>query len=215
MRIFQRAVFVFGMFWLLTQTVRHIYVRVEDRTSVLDKYEKTAADDEVGNAKSLEELVTKYDPLRKQGDKIREEIEQAVKGLKDEARQDKNNELDKKYEKELADERKFRTGIENWESNTRTVFELRTFWFLGFVLCVVGATFYCMGTKWLGIAFIIPGFTEMVYWTSPSFRYGLNAELEFHRLLNNKIGFSLAALVIMIVFWQVGVRMEKKEDLKL
>jgi hypothetical protein len=212
MRAFQRVVFIIGMFWLLTQTVRHIYVRIEDRTSVLDQFNKTPTDDEVGKAKSLDELIAKYGPLKKQADTIRDEIDDAVIGLKDEARQDKDTELRKKYKKEIDDEEKYRNGINHWESNAKTIFELRAFWLLGMVLVVIGAIFYCKGAKWLGLAFVVPGFAEMIYWTSPTLRsFGLTADLEFNRLLNNKIAFSLAALVAIVVFWQVAMRMEERE----
>ena len=52
-------------FALIAQALRLIYIKVfENRTSVLDKYEKTQVDDEIRGVQSLDELLVKYDEAR-------------------------------------------------------------------------------------------------------------------------------------------------------
>ena len=55
---------------LVVQTVRHAYMLwFEARGSVLDKYDQPVKS-EIGSAGSLDELLQRYDPVRKQVDEL-------------------------------------------------------------------------------------------------------------------------------------------------
>jgi hypothetical protein len=65
MGAFQKTLFIIALFTLLTQTVRHLYVRrIEPTNSALDRYEP-AVKEEIKKANSLDELVKRYDEARK------------------------------------------------------------------------------------------------------------------------------------------------------
>ena len=190
---FQKTLFTLAMFVLVTQTVRHVYVKwFEDRTSVLDGYTKDETDQEIDKAESLEELLAKYGPLKEKVD----QLDKQCKGMPDE----ELKKFKEKHSEEYRIESQVGGAIRDWESKSKEIRELRIFWSCGVGLLVLGALLHCKGGKWLGMALIIPGFSEMIWWTSPSFALG-GARLEFNRLLNNKIFFSAAALVLLVAVW--------------
>ena len=58
---------------------------------------------------------------------------------------------------------------------------------------------------------MIAGFSEFIYWTSPTFLG--SATREFDRLLLNKLVFSLASLVLLgLAIYLLGVFSEEKSD---
>jgi hypothetical protein len=65
------------------------------------------------------------------------------------------------------------------------------------------------GRDWPGMAFIVPGIVEMIWWTSPSFGLA-GSPLEFKRLLMNKLVFTLITLVLVIAAWVMQERKPKK-----
>ena len=193
MRGFQKTLFLLAMFVLVTQTVRHVYVKwFEVRTSVLDQYTKNATAREIDRAESLEELLAKYGPAKEKTD----ELDRQSKGMSEEEQKKFRSEHTEEYRKEAQ----VGAAIRDWEAKSREIRELRIFWACGLGLVVLGAAFYWRGGWWLGMAMLVPGFTEMIWWTSPSLGWG-GARLEFDRLLSNKLVFSTASLLLLSAAW--------------
>lgn len=72
MRALEKTLAILAFVVLVSQTVRHAYLLwLEPRASVLDKYDQPLKND-IANAGSLDELVRRYDPVRKQVDADRQ-----------------------------------------------------------------------------------------------------------------------------------------------
>lgn len=182
MRALQKTLFIISLIILLTQTVRHLYVRwVEPTRSALDKYESPVKDD-IKKANSLDELVKQYEEARK---KTPEPEFQFVDPT--------NN------SRKISDtEHHLWSAIKEWEGRTREIFELRFFWSCGLLLLVLGLMCYKQKYPWLGLAIITAGIAEMIWWTCPSFRWN-EASREFDKLLTNKIVFSVMSIVLLLI----------------
>ena len=195
---------------LLTQSGRHFYVKYLERTSsILDKY-KEDIKKEIEEAGSLEDLVTKYDPAKKRVDKLDALEEEQQKAMPEKDRETFRNEFQEQYKKEYARESELRSAILDWETKSNEIRELRIFWAFGFVLFILGCIIY-LKLPWLGMAFVIPGIVEMIWWTSPSFQLSGTVR-EFERLLNNKIVFTNITLLLLITVWVICSSRGKKHQ---
>lgn len=193
--------FILAMFVLATQTVRHVYVKwLEDRTSVMDRFNKDKTDLEIAKAESLQDLLVKYGPAREKTDRLDKEH----KSMSDEERK----KFTKDHEDEYQVERQLGSAIRDWEAKSKEIRELRIFWSCGFGLLILGGLVYARGGRWTGTALVIPGFVEMIWWTSPTLSF-VGAQLEFDRLLNNKICFSAITLGLLIAVWLAKERFER------
>ena len=68
-----RTLAILASLMLAIQTVRHTYVLwFAPRTSVLERYDRPLAKT-IDSAQSLDELLQKYDPIRKEADRVRAE----------------------------------------------------------------------------------------------------------------------------------------------
>jgi hypothetical protein len=185
----QKTLFIIALLVLLTQTVRHLYVRwVEPTSSALDKYELPVKE-EIKKANSLDELLKQYDEARK---KTPEAENRAVDPLTISGRPSETDVL--------------KTAIQEWEARTKEIFELRFFWGCGLVLLLLGLLCYRQQCLWLGLTLITTGIAEMVWWTSPSFRWG-GASREFDKLLTNKIAFSLMSIILLLITGHIVERL--------
>ena len=184
------VLFIIGILILTTQTTRHIYVRIHyDKPSVLDKYEDEEIDVEIKHSSSLDTLLIQFDNayhavIDFEKDKTKEELKKYFK-YKDEPYLTKS---------------KYKAAIIDWESKREKNHELIVFWLVGLFFIILGLLLYSKKLDWLGISFIISGFLEMIWWSSPSFYTG-GAHVEFLRLLNTKIVFSIITLLILIGIW--------------
>jgi hypothetical protein len=176
----QKTLFIIAFLGLLPQTIRHLYVRwAEPSTSVLDKYE-TPVKEGIKKASSLDELVKQYDEARKktpeaEGSTVDSRVILA----------------------ETSNVLLLQGAIQEWEGRTKEIFELRFFWGCGFVLLLMGIFCYGQTYLWLGLSLITAGITEMIWWTSPSFRWAGGSK-EFDKLLTNKIIFSIASIILLL-----------------
>jgi hypothetical protein len=184
MKTFLRVLAILASVFLLVQTVRHAYVRwLEPRTSVLDKYDQPLKDT-IATAASLDELVRRYDPVRKEADRVKAERRAA----------DPKAEFD--YDQEpFKSESALCEAISSWEERAKEVRALRIYWLVGFIFAATGLVCYLKINRWLGVTLLIVGFSEAVYWTSPSF-LGTSTQ-EFDRLLVNKLVLSLISLAAL------------------
>jgi hypothetical protein len=201
----QKTLAIIAFLILASQTIRHSYVRwIEPRASVLDKYDQPLKN-EITSAASINELLRRYDPVRKQVDVARQELSKAGKKMTYE----EEKELEP-YKTEHA----LREAISEWEEKSKEIHELRFFWLVGLAFFVLGLVIYRKLNRWFGLTLLIAGFAEFIYWTSPTF-LGANTR-EFDRLLANKLAFSVISLVLLIaVIWLNRIFTNEAEQSRL
>jgi uncharacterized protein YhaN len=180
------------MFVCLIQTVRHVYVRFNyDRPSVLNNYDQDQTDRYIKNSESLELLRVKFDSAN-----------QAIKIIEKGKTRDEIDSLRRENNKLYDAEYDYRNAIQNWESKEEELHEVIVFWLAGLFLLVLGSLLYYKNLKWLGIALIIPGLTEMIWWSSPQMTSS-GATLEFLKLLSTKLILSFISLITLASIWML------------
>jgi len=201
----QKTLAIIAFLILASQTVRHAYVRwFEPKTSVLDKYDQPLKN-EITAATSLDELLRRYEPVRKEVDAARQERSKTGKKITYE----EEKELEP-YKSAQA----LRGAINEWEEKSKEIRELRFFWLTGLAFFVLGLLTYKKLTRWLGLALLIVGFAEFIYSTCPTF-LGSNTH-EFDRLLVNKLALSVVSLVLLVVvIWLNRIFTNEAEQSKL
>jgi hypothetical protein len=202
MKPLQKTLFIIALLTLSAQTVRHLYVRwIEPTSSVLDKYEAPVKEG-IKKAGSLEELDKQYEEARKKFLESEPKIYGAGNG---------DAQLMKAHLQNSETENALKTAIQEWERMTKEIFELRFFWLCGLAILILGLLCYKREYFWVGLAFITTGISEMIWWTSPSFRWGGGSK-EFDKLLTNKIAFSLASIILLLI---TGHLVERMNSLKM
>lgn len=189
MRNFQIVLFVIAMVVSTTQTFRHVYVKwIEPTESALDQF-KVGTESDIANAKTIEDLV----PLFAEADR-------AVRAYES----DSTNPRIKTYERQTtepyATRKKLEDEIVSREQRTSQITQLRFYWAGGLFSILVGIWAYGRINRWIGISGVIVGFSEMLYWTSPLVHRSWHGQ-EFVSLLNNKLVFSAATLVLLVGLW--------------
>jgi hypothetical protein len=171
------------------QTFRHAFVLwVEPRDSVLLKYDETR--EEILSAGSLDELVQQFEEARKK-------VQQWEQGKSDkEKQQAKSYPPDEPYKSEWM----LRKAIETWEDQQREIWRLHFYWSCGLAILLAGLAAGRWFHPWLGAAWIITAFVEMIWWTSPAFNI-FGSQVEFDRLVLWKLVYSLATLAILLGCW--------------
>jgi response regulator RpfG family c-di-GMP phosphodiesterase len=154
MKNFKTTMFILAMLIVLTQTIRHLYVRCYyDRPSVLDKYHDTEIDKYIKKSVSLDSLLIKYD-------KAFNDVKLFEKGKT-------NKEIDslKLIDEEIYDTKhSYRSAIEDWEAKENKIHEVVRFWISGIILILFGSFFYYKKKKWFGLTLVITGLVELTYW---------------------------------------------------
>ena len=198
MRKFQTVMFVLLMVVASTQTFRHVNVKwIEPTGSVLDQF-KSETESEIAQARTLDELLPLYADAKSQVEKYE------ANG---------SNPPIERYEREVTEpyktEGELRGEIEQRENQQRQVFQLYFYWLGGLASIFVGVLVYRKVNEWVGIAAVVTGFLEMVFWTSPLNHY--HPGQEFGLLLNSKLGLSVATLALLISLWlATGRKLERK-----
>jgi hypothetical protein len=203
----QKTLAIIALLALVSQSVRHAYrLWLEPRGSALDKYDQPLKDT-IENAGSLEELLGRYDKARKEVDEKRQQRKEAEQP---ERVQLYSAELTEPYKSERA----LREAITDWEKKDAEIHELRFYWMVGLALLILGIVSYRKLSRWFGLTLLIAGFSEFIYWTSPTF-FGPGTR-EYNRLLANKLVFSVASLILLLaVIWIKGIFANEKEQTKL
>ena len=188
MRALQRTLAIVASLYLGVQTVRHAYVLwFEPRSSVLDRFDQPLRN-EINAAGSLEELVRRYEPVRKDADRVKAERRAADPKTRFEIEEDVEP---------FRSERALRDAINGWEEKSKEIHALRFYWTVGCAIAIVGMLSAVYLNRWLGLTLLIVGFAELVYWTSPTF-LGPSTR-EFDRLLVNKLALSAVSVVLLVV----------------
>lgn len=190
------------MFVLTTQGIRHLYVwKIEPRTSVLDRFEKTDTSKAIAEAKSLEELVARYEPVQKTARQLDADLEKNQARIEDpEQYRLYETKFRQAHRTEYARESLLQSAIREWEANSTKILELRAFWIAGALLLIPGAILLARGSYWLGLSFIIPAVVEMLWWSSPSLSFS-GCPKEFDRLLENKFYLTVITFVFVFALW--------------
>jgi len=192
MKALQRTLAILAWLFLIVQTVRHAYVlRLEPRVSLLDKYDEPLKD-EIAAAASVGELLKRYEPIRADVDRIKAERRVA----------NPTAHLEDDHEAEpFKSEQSLRAAISSWEERAKEIRALRFYWFVGFTLVGLGLGVYARTNRWLGVTLLIVAFSEMIYWTCPTF-LGVTTR-EFDRLLGHKLVLSLVSLTLLTLVTRV------------
>jgi hypothetical protein len=186
MKALHRTLAILASLFLAVQTVRHAYVLwLEPRMSVLDRFDRPLKD-EIAAATSVEDLVRRYEPVRKEADRIKGERRAA---------DPKAHFEDEREVEPFKSEASLREAITNWEQRAKEVHSLRFYWLVGFILSAMGVATYLRQHRWLGTTLLIVGFSEIIYWTTPTF-FGGGIQ-EFDRLVENKLALSVVSVVIL------------------
>ncbi|HMF89937.1 MAG TPA: hypothetical protein VKL40_04785 [Candidatus Angelobacter sp.] len=202
MNALQKTLAIIAFLALASQMVRHAYrLWLEPRGSALDKYEQPLKDD-IARATSLEELLARYDKVRKEADEKRKELDKQDTKNRDYARERETE----PFKSELA----LSEAINDWEKKSREVHELRFYWSAGFVFLILGLVAYKKLSRWFGLTLSIVAFSEFIYWTSPAISG--SGTREFDRLLANKLAFTVVSLVLLLaVIWLNRIFADKSE----
>lgn len=192
MNTVQRTLGIIALVILTAQTVRHAYLLwLEPRGSVLDRYDQPLKN-EIAAAKSLDELVAMYEPVRKEADRAKS---QAPPKKGEDAYL-----FDRIDQEPFKSEASLRNAIHDWEAKARELHSLRFYWLVGLCLLLGGTAIFHWANQWLGLPLEIAAFSEFIYWTSPTFFGGVGRE--FDRLLASKLFFSLLSLALLLaVAW--------------
>lgn len=211
MRAIQTVLFTLAMLVITIQSIRHVYVRfLEPRTSVLDKYDQTETKKAIQNADSLEALLKLYDPARKVVDQLDEQMKKGEIGKTKDERDLFREKFNDEHKKEYDCASELGYAIRQWEERSKEIYELRVFWLFGLTLGIIGTLFLSFKWSWFGMALVIPGVIEMIWWTAPSLSFG-GCPLEYDRLLINKLVFTLITLLIVMVWWGLTAKTRRSE----
>ena len=211
MRPLRIVILLLTLLVLTTQAARHIYVRyVEPRTSVLDRFDDTDAKKVIQKAQALDDLIKEYEPARKRVDDLDKDLKRELSTKTRDEYYMHEQKWKEDHKQEYQREEELKKAIQEWENHSKEILELRVFWFFGLGFFLAGALMLNGGRNWVGIAFLIPGIVEMIWWTSPSFRFA-GSPLEFDRLLNNKLSFTIITIVLLLATWYLSQRREKKD----
>lgn len=210
MKALKITVFLLAVLVLTTQFARHIYVRyLEPRGSVLDTYEQTETKKAIKSAASLGELVSRYDVAKKRVDELDKQRKKAEANKSRDDRDVLRDKFGEEHKEDYERETDLKRAIQEWEKRSEEIYELRVFWLFGFAFFLAGAILLVKGREWLGMAFIVSGIVEMIWWTSPSFRFA-GSPIEFERLLMNKLVFTIITLILAIAAWVMQEKKPKK-----
>jgi hypothetical protein len=99
-------------------------------------------------------------------------------------------------EEPFKSEATLRQAIEEWEEKQRQLFQMRVYWTFGFATALLGLVVHKNMSHWLGLAWLITGFSEMIWWCSPPWIYRVTTESD--RLLSNKLILSVLTTVLIV-----------------
>jgi hypothetical protein len=168
-----------------TQTFRHFYVRFLDKDeSVLDKY-RTELEVKIYESNDMNQLEKLYVENRQ---KI-ERIENSNEKIED----------NEDYKTLQREKQEITRAIVRAESLNESKYKLMIYWTIGLFCIIFGCVSYFFTSKWISLASLISGFSEMTLWTSPFF--DRNNTLNFIELLNMKLLLSIITLVLIITLW--------------
>ena len=194
MKAFQTTLLILFAAVLTTQAIRHVHLYVIG-------YEEPYAVTAQGFPQEQERLEEPTDDLMAELEDTRRQIDE----LKKEDPSKQPYVLQQEHPELFA-----RNSALAMELNERQRInsEIRDLWIFsvaGLILLASGARLYSVGREWVGMSLIVPGFLELMWWSSPSFTMG-GAVQEFDVLLINKIILTIVSIVLLYLFWSAARR---------
>ena len=185
MRTLFKIMFVIAFVFIAVHSVRLIYmVWLEPTGSVLDKYEDQI-ETQVKEAKSLDDLTALFDDAHRAVQAY--EADSMNPTLEYHERVDTEP-----YKSEIL----LRKSIQDWEIQSRKIYQMRVYWTLGFLFLVAGVVLFKKVSQWLGVSALVVAFSEMIYWSSPPYFSG--RLLEYQRLIDNKLVFAFLTFSLLL-----------------
>ena len=185
---------------LSTQAIRqvHQYIYGYEESIIASAEEFFEMKEEIKLEASTDELLAEYEASQKE---IRQLRESDTTKEQFQLRQE-NAELFARIDA-------LRTELQQRELMARELRDIWIFSIAGFILIGLGSLLYSRGYGWVGMSLILPGFLELIFWSSPSFSLG-GALQEYELLLVNKIILTIIAFVLLFGLWFVSRRKWKK-----
>jgi hypothetical protein len=193
----QTTLFILAFLALSTQSFRHVYVKwIEPQGSILDEFRKSY-EQKMDSTQTLSELKKQYADAYNRFEKKDSELDSTFAGKRS------LNEIE-------SEKNRIAQLIRHREERNKDVFELWFFWSCGLLSVIFGVIIYLKLNHWIGMAGLISGFSEMVFWTKPSFR-SFGGVPEFEMLLNSKLALSIVTLSILTTLWLLKSKFERIE----
>lgn len=191
MKPLQITLFLLAAAIFLTQTVRHTHLMVfGSEPSVLDQFAGDYAEKmKVQEERSTEVLLQEY---REVAPKINA-LEEGKSSDELKPIRDANSKLYEQYYM-------LKGEISLRETRHREIRDIWLFCAAGILMIPLGGWFMKRGWRWAGMSLVIPGFLELLWWSSPTFSFG-GAAREYQLLLWNKIGLSVIGIVLLYAAW--------------
>ena len=185
---------------LSTQAIRHVhqYIYGTEESIIASAEEFFEMKEEIKLEASTDELLAEYEASQKEIGQLRE----SDTTKKQFQLRQENVEL-------FARSDALRTELQQRELMARELRDIWIFSIAGFILIGLGSLLYSRGYGWVGMSLILPGFLELIFWSSPSFSLG-GALQEYELLLVNKIILTIIAFVLLFGLWFVSRRKWKK-----
>ncbi len=198
MKPLQITFFLLAAAIFLTQTVRHTHLLVfGGELSVLDQFASDYSErKKVQEERSTEVLLQEYREVAPKIFALEEGKGKSYDELKP---------IRDAHPKLYEQSDRLRGEISLRETRRREIRDLWLFCGAGMIMIPLGGCFMKRGWRWVGMSVAIPGFLELLWWSSPSFSFG-GAAREYQLLLWNKIGLSVIGIVLLYASWVFAVR---------
>lgn len=179
---------------LSTQAVRHVhqYIFGYEESIIASVEEFSEMKKEIRLEASTNDLLAEYEASQKEMRQLRESDKLVAP-----------HELRRLNPELFARSNALRKELQQRESMARELRDIWIFSIAGFILIGLGSLLYSRGYSWIAMSLILPGFLELIYWSSPSFSLG-GALQEYELLLVNKIILTVIAFVLLYWLWLVS-----------
>ena len=146
---------------------------------------------------STEELLAEY-----------KATQEKIKEIRDEDKARPEYEITQEHSELFARNRALAQEIGEREEREQQLRDIWLFSLAGYGLIALGAFFYSRGREWIGMSLILPGMSEVVWWSAPAFTLG-GALREYELLLVNKLVLTVIALAVLYGLWLASRRETK------
>ncbi len=200
MKAFQTTLLILFAAILTTQAIRHVHLYVigyEEPFPVTAPGFPAEARAQARMEESTDELMAEYEATR-------EQLEQLIQ--EDPAKTTYT--LQQEHPELFARHSALAIEVNERHRITSEIRDLWIFSIAGIILLGVGARLYVTGHEWVGMSLIVPGFLELMWWSSPSFTMG-GAVQEFDVLLLNKIVVTIVSIALLYLFWSAARRRDR------
>lgn len=182
----QRVLFVIAFTFLSIHCLRLTYQQwFEPRTSALDVYDESVEAD-IREAKSLDELLARFDAAQ-----------ETVRDYESDEANPRYDPYERHDIEPYMSERLLREAVVDWERRSKEIGKVRLYWFWGLIFLIAGLALHKWLNAWLGVGALTVAFSEMIYWSSPSY-FG-DPSQQFERLLDNKFALAWLSFVLLLV----------------